>query len=184
MQNRQKPFCPPPFDPANPRQKIIHPTGQNAPNFSEQEITDKVSVWIGIGLRAFIHREKNPPPAFAPLNPSVQPPVPKDGDFDEKNGLSELEKDIRANPRQQYFHQMTNKDAIHVILCTRKKRNSTHHNDLPYLASNLDTYLSAARILLGPDMINFPDGLAVVDDAFKKTGLVPLALSALPKYPQ
>lgn len=169
-------WIPPAYDPTNPPAAIAHPTGSNAPDFDKQELCDDVGLATAIAVRSFLKRENNP-------NQPPQPP--KDGDLDPQTCLNALELKIITSPQGvPFFSGMSNADALIVVNCSQKKRNSTQHNDLPLINSNLHVYLSAACILVGPRMVNSPQALAKVNAALQKVVLIPLPFSSLPKHPK
>ena len=168
-------WTPPPYDSTNPPAPIVHPIGANAPNFDNQELCDDVGLAVAIALRSLLARENNP---------NQPPPPPKDGDLDPQTCLEELELKILTSPQGlPFFSGMSNAHALIVVNCSQKKRNSTQHNDLPLLNSNLHVYLSAAYILVGPGMVNSPQALAKVNAALQKVLLIPIPFSSLPIRP-
>lgn len=180
MNNSKPPknWIPPPFDYANPRPAIVHPTGTNAPNFVEQERCDDVLELISVGLRTFLNTEDD-----IELDLFPQGDNEFDDELDEQKSLNELEIKVQDSLGFQFFPGLDNYYALRVIRCANKKRNSAQHNNLLRLDAQKQVYLSAALILMGPSMVNCPPIFSEIKTILSNAGVVPLNIYQLPHYP-
>ena len=153
---------------------IVHPTGADAPNFEDQELCDEIGIWLAIPTRGHLNDEDQPD--------GLRDDDEFNDDLDDKRCLEELEKKVRQSGERRYFPRLENSMALRVIMGCLMKRNTTQHNNLNRIESQLQNFLSAALILMGPAMVNCPYTYKKIEVVLEAKKIDPVALLDLPVY--